>query len=85
MSTQTIIEKHAVYKQYDEEIERLEQQLAEARTRRTEVAKQILTEHGKGPHALDGKDLIVANRGDSYFLRTPFGGPKKAAPSDATP
>lgn len=71
-------ELHAKYETFQKDLEAAEATAEELKKQKAEVAKQILAEHGSGPHTLGGKVLIVAKaRGGTPFLREPP--PKKGS------
>ncbi len=73
-----LIELHAKYETIQKKLAETENLAEQLRKSKADVAQQILTDHGAGPHELGGKKLIVSKaRGGTPFLREPP--PKKAA------
>ena len=69
-----------LFRQYDavaSEVHALEQKLALAKERRSALAELVKSNYGAGPHDKGGKQVIVANKGDAFFLRPPLVGRKK--------
>lgn len=61
----------ADYTQTDVTCTRLENELNEARARRSEIVKTILETHGRGPHDVEGVPhfAISGKGGTTYFFR----------------
>lgn len=62
---------------------KVEKALDITKERVSTLAKQILTEHGKGPHLIDGREMVIIAKGDTCFF-TPVKA-KKEAPAAVTP
>lgn len=67
----------ASYQEQKKTLTKVEKALEITKTKMSSVVKQIFEAHGKGPHVIDGREVSIVQKGETYFF-LPKRGPKGA-------
>lgn len=73
----TLNELVTAYNKEQAQIEALNEQLEQAKHVKHQLAEQIKTDFGVGPHEIDGKKLVVGTVKGTSFLRAPLKPPTR--------